>query len=67
MDRLLAAADQAARGWAKEPRRDAVLDALELMAEDDPRRREVRLRQAVTAQALTHLVQGGRRAPGGPG
>ena len=38
-------------------RGDALLRGPQLVAEDDPRRRTIRLRQAVTAQAFAHLVQ----------
>jgi class 3 adenylate cyclase len=57
VDCLLVAADQAARGWAKGHAVKLYSAALELMGEDDERRRDVRLRQVVTAAALTHLVQ----------
>jgi class 3 adenylate cyclase len=58
VDCLLVAADQAARGWAKGHALTLYSTALELLAEDDPRRRDVRLRQAVTAQAFQHLMEG---------
>jgi predicted ATPase/class 3 adenylate cyclase len=58
VDCLLVAADQAARGWAKGHAVTLYSTALKLMADDDPRKREIRLRQAVTAQALMHLAQG---------
>ena len=67
VDCLLVAADQAARGWAKGHAVTLYSTALKLMAEDDPRRREVRLRQVVTAEALMHLVQGDVERPGGEG
>ena len=57
VDCLLIAADQAARGWAKGHALTLYSAALELLPEDDPRRREVRLRQVVTAQAFQHIVQ----------
>ena len=67
VDCLLVAADQAARGWAKGHAVTLYSTALKLMAEDDPRRREVRLRQVVTAEALMHLAQGDVERPGGEG
>ena len=56
-DCLLVAADQAARGWAKGHALKLYSTALELLPEEDPRRRQVRLKQAVTAQAFQHLVE----------
>jgi class 3 adenylate cyclase len=57
VDCLLVAADKSARGWAKGHAVKLYSAALKLMSEDDERRRDVRLRQVVTASALTHLVQ----------
>jgi class 3 adenylate cyclase len=57
VDCLLVAADQAARGWAKGHAVTLYSTALKIMDEDDHRRRDVRLRQIVTAQALMHLAQ----------
>jgi predicted ATPase len=57
VDCLLIAADQAARGWAKGHALTLYSAVLEFLPEDDPRRREVRLRQAVTGQAFQHLIQ----------
>ncbi|MBA3380761.1 MAG: AAA family ATPase [Actinobacteria bacterium] len=55
---LLAAADQAGRGWAKEHALALYSQALELIPEEDVKqRRSIRLRQAVTAQALQHIIQ----------
>ena len=55
---LLAAADQAGRGWAKEHALALYTQALELVPEGDKQlRRSIRLRQAVTVQALTHIIQ----------
>ncbi len=55
---LLAAADQAGRGWAQEHALALYTQALELVPEEDKQlRRSIRLRQAVTAQALTHIIQ----------
>ena len=67
VDCLLVAADQAARGWAKGHAVTLYSTALRLLPEDDPRRREVRLRQVVTAEALMHLVQGDVERPGEEG
>ena len=54
---LLAAADQAGRGWAKEHALALYTQALELVPEDDQQlRRSIRLRQAVTVQALMHII-----------
>ncbi|MGI8478386.1 MAG: AAA family ATPase [Gaiellaceae bacterium] len=52
---LIAAADQAGRGWAKEHALALYAEALELVPEtDDGRRRTIQVRQAVTIQALFH-------------
>ena len=67
VDCLLVAADQAGRGWAKDHAVTLYSTALRLLPEDDPRRREVRLRQVVTAEALMHLVQGDVERPEGEG
>ena len=65
---LLAAADQAGRGWAKEHALALYTQALELVPEDDTQlAATIRLRQAVTAQALTHIIAGGRRPSEGLG
>jgi class 3 adenylate cyclase len=56
-DYLVAAADQAGRGWAKEHALTLYTQALELLPDDDERRRSIRLRQVVTAQAFAHLIQ----------
>jgi class 3 adenylate cyclase len=63
IDSLIAAADQAGRGWAKEHALALYSQALELMPEDDARRRSIRLRQVVTAQAYHHLIQHDVRRP----
>jgi class 3 adenylate cyclase len=57
VDELVAAAEQAGRGWAKEHALALYTQALELVPEDDPRRRSIRLQQIVTAQAFSHLIQ----------
>jgi predicted ATPase/class 3 adenylate cyclase len=56
-DYLVAAADQAGRGWAKEHALALYSQALALVPDDATRRRTIRLRQVVTAQALAHLIQ----------
>jgi class 3 adenylate cyclase len=53
---LLVAADQAARGWAKGHAVTLYATAFRLLPEDDPRRRDVRRRQAVAAMAYEHLL-----------
>jgi class 3 adenylate cyclase len=63
IDSLIGAADQAGRGWAKEHALALYSQALELMPEDDARRRSIRLRQVVTAQAYHHLIQHDVRRP----
>jgi class 3 adenylate cyclase len=63
IDALIAAADQAGRGWAKEHALGLYSQAFELMSDDDPRRRAVRLRQVVTAQAYQHMLQHDVRRP----
>jgi predicted ATPase/class 3 adenylate cyclase len=57
IEQLVAAAEQAAHGWAKEHAHALYTQALELMPEDDPRRRSVRLQQVVTAVAFQHQVE----------
>ena len=57
VEHLVAAADQASHGWAKEHAVALYTRALELMTEDDPRRRSVRLQQIVTAVAFQHMVE----------
>jgi class 3 adenylate cyclase len=63
IEALTAAADQAGRGWAKEHALALYAQALELMPENDARRRSVRLRQVVTAQAYQHMIQHDVRRP----
>jgi predicted ATPase len=63
IDSLIAAADLAGRGWAKEHALALYAQALELMSDDDARRRAIRLRQVVTAQAYQHLIQHDVRRP----
>jgi predicted ATPase len=62
---LVAAADQAGRGWAKEHALSLYTQALRLVPEgDDQLRRSIRLRQAVTAMALQHIIQEDVERPG---
>jgi predicted ATPase len=63
VDCLLVAADQAARGWAKGHALTLYSTALQFLPEGDPRRRAVLLRQAVTAQAFQHLMEGDVKGP----
>ncbi len=61
---LVAAAEQAGRGWAQEHALALYTQALELVPEDDaPRRRSIRLRQVVMAQALAHIIQSDVKRP----
>ena len=61
---LLTAADQAGRGWAKEHALALYSEALELVPEDDDdRRRRIRMRQAVTIQALFQIPDAERLRP----
>ena len=57
VEELLAAAEQAGRGWAKEHALDLYSQALELVPDDKARRRSIQLKQVVAAQAFRHLVQ----------
>jgi predicted ATPase len=52
---FLAAAEDAGRGWAKERAVALYREGLELVPDEDPRRRELQLRLAVAVQALYHL------------
>jgi class 3 adenylate cyclase len=54
---LLAAADQAGRGWAKERAIALYREALELLPEDDVvQRREIRKREAIAMTSLWHVT-----------
>jgi predicted ATPase len=66
VEELLAAADQAARGWAKEHALRLYSEALALVPEEDgDNLRRIRMRQAVAAQALYHTPEvAQRREPG---
>ena len=57
IEHLLAAAEQASHGWAKEHAVALYTQALELMPDDDPRRRSVTLQRVVTAVAFQHMVE----------
>ena len=52
---LTAAADQAGRGWAKQRAVALYREALELLGEDDTRRRDITRKLAVAVQAVYHL------------
>jgi class 3 adenylate cyclase len=55
VEHLIAAGDQAGRGWAKQRAVTLYREVLELLAEDDPARRDVTLKLAVALQAVYHL------------
>jgi class 3 adenylate cyclase len=57
VDCLLAAAEQAGRGWAKAHALALYTVAVQLLPDGDERRPQIRLRQAVLVQALSHLQQ----------
>ena len=64
MDCLVAAADQAGRGWAKEHAVALYRAALTLVAEDDQERsRDIRRRLAVALQAQFHVADAERLRP----
>jgi class 3 adenylate cyclase len=64
VDCLIAAADQAGRGWAKEHAVALYRAALELIpTEEEERLREVRRRLAVALQAMYHIVDAERLRP----
>jgi class 3 adenylate cyclase len=67
LDHLTIAADQAGRGWAKQRAVALYGEALELMPDDDPRRRDVTQRLAVALQATFHLHQHDVLLPPQPG
>jgi hypothetical protein len=61
---LVAAANQAGRGWAKERAVALYRAALELIpADDEERRRDIRRRLAVALQALYHVPDAERLRP----
>ena len=57
VDELVAAAELAGRGWAKDHAVTLYSQALELVGDDEQRRRSIRLKQVVMAQAFAHLAQ----------
>ncbi len=67
VEHLAAAADQAGRGWAKQRAVALYREALELLGEDDARRRDITRKLAVAIQAVFHLhsydVRGGEQPP----
>jgi class 3 adenylate cyclase len=64
VDELVAAAEVAGRGWAKDHALTLYSQALELVPDDDERRRAIRLKQVVMAQAFAHMVQDDVGRPG---
>jgi class 3 adenylate cyclase len=52
---LVAAAEDASRGWAKDHAVALYREALSVLGADDPRRREVQLKLAVALQAAYHV------------
>jgi class 3 adenylate cyclase len=65
VEHLVAAAEQAGRGWAKERSVRLYGEALELVPEDDAdRRRQITMRQVVTLQALFQIPDARRLRPG---
>ena len=57
VDELVAAAELAGRGWAKDHAVTLYSQALELVGDDEQRRRSIRLKQLVMAQAFAHMAQ----------
>jgi predicted ATPase len=57
VDCLIVAADKAGRSWAKAHALALYTAVLQILPEGDERRSEIRLRQAVLVQALSHLQQ----------
>jgi class 3 adenylate cyclase len=55
VEHLTAAADQAGRGWAKQRAVVLYREALQLLGEDDSRRRDITRKLAVALQAVFHL------------
>ncbi|MGN6474412.1 MAG: hypothetical protein ACTHK4_12300, partial [Mycobacteriales bacterium] len=56
VDYFLTAAEQAGNGWAKDRAALFYGEALECLPDDDPRRRMIRAKQALTAAAAQHVV-----------
>jgi predicted ATPase len=71
VEHLIAAGNQAGRGWAQLRALTLYREALELLGQDDERRRDVTRKLAVTAQAVIHLQQHDvllpQPEPGAPG
>ena len=67
VEHLTAAADQAGRGWAKQRAVTLYREALELLGDDDARRRDITRRLAVALQAVFHLPDVGGYGAGEPG
>ena len=67
LEHLTAAADQAGRGWAKQRAVALYREALEVLADDDARRRDVTRKLAVALQAAYHLGDVGGVPAGEPG
>jgi hypothetical protein len=61
VDYLVAAADQAARGWAKQHAASLYRDALDQMVEDESRHAEIERKLAVALHG--RIPRCGRRAP----
>jgi predicted ATPase len=66
-EHLIAAGDQAGRGWAKQRAVTLYREALELAGEDEQRRREITRKLAVALQAAYHLGDVGGLPAGGAG
>ena len=64
VEHLTAAADQAGRGWAKQRAVVLYREALEILADEDARRRDLTRKLAVALQAAYHLGDV-RGVPGG--
>jgi class 3 adenylate cyclase len=62
-EHLVAAGDQAGRGWAKQRAVALYREALALLGEEDSRRRELMLKLAVALQAVYHLPDVGGAEP----
>jgi hypothetical protein len=67
VEHLMAAADQAGRGWAKQRAVALYREALELLSEDDARRRDITRKLAVAVQAMFHLGEFAGPPAGEPG
>jgi hypothetical protein len=63
VEHLVAAAEQAGRGWAMERAMSLYGEALELVPEDEESRRAIRMKRAVTVQTFIHAVDAERMRP----